>query len=120
MVVAKVSTSRRTDPSPSTRRTAATTVSLCTSSPAQRGCRTSISASFRIAPSAQAPEKVKSEWRAPGRQAPAATQARVLRGARVQLIRGFHHTKDRPDLSADGDPTMPQVSSLRVREVGGN
>ena len=46
-----------------------------------------------------------------------ATQARVLRGARVQLIRGFHHTKDRPDLSADGTPTMPQVSCEQASHV---
>ena len=48
------------------------------------------------------------------------TQARVLRGARVQLICGFRHTKDWPDLSADGNAIMPQVSSPRVRNVGAN
>lgn len=32
------------------------------------------------------------------------TQARVLQGARVQLIRGLRHTKDEPDLSAGSGP----------------
>jgi alpha-beta hydrolase superfamily lysophospholipase len=39
---------------------------------------------------------------------------------RQGLIRGFRQTKDGPDLSADDLRSLPQVSSLRVRQVGGN
>jgi alpha-beta hydrolase superfamily lysophospholipase len=35
-------------------------------------------------------------------------------------VRGFRQTKDGPDLSADDLRSLPQVSSLRVRQVGGN
>ena len=38
----------------------------------------------------------------------------MLRGARVQLIRGFRHTKDRPDLSADGAWRLPDGGTLEV------
>src|SRR5690242_5331777 len=100
VVVANVRTSR-TISRPATRRTAATTVALWTSRPAQRGWRTSMAPSSLGAPSAWDPRRgsLAGVLRAGG---PAVTQAGVLEGSPVQLYDGLARTKAKADLGAGG------------------
>lgn len=93
---------RRSEPhdartsAPATSRTHATTVSLCTSRPAQRGYRTSIPASFRSPPT-QGTLGGNSKWRAPGPCGPW-RQSGVLRVAPgpTNTRARSHHRHGRP------------------------
>jgi hypothetical protein len=66
------------------------------------------------------PREGEAEWRAPGRQRADHDASEGASGSPGPTDTRAYHTKDWPDLSADGHAIMPQVSFPRVGSVGTN